>query len=206
MNVRAPWSAKAEKDDGTGQPVELPQNNLSGARTQHALQDGTMTKLGLLKSGKLINRWMIERGNPLFFLGHGHESQSSFSHEKTKHVILEEEESHVRTEQPVVHPQRGTRLHQFIIGDDETELNLSLGSKSFLDMVNDQVRQRQKRSSMNVPENDEKHSMIWRVFSVCNIGISRIHGKELLRQLSFHHEYKRLHIETNVRHVCKISV
>ena len=26
---------------------------------------GMMTKLGLLKSGKLINRWMIERGNPL---------------------------------------------------------------------------------------------------------------------------------------------
>ena len=24
-----------------------------------------MTKLGLLKSGKLIIRWMIERGNPL---------------------------------------------------------------------------------------------------------------------------------------------
>ena len=27
---------------------------------------------------------------------------------------------------------------------------------------------------------------------VCNIGISGIHGKELLRQLSFHHEYKDL--------------
>ena len=34
---------------------------------------------------------------------------------------------------------------------------------------------------------------------VCNIGISSIHGKELLGQLSFHQEYKRPHIETNVR-------
>ena len=34
-----------------------------------------------------------------------HEFQSSFSHEKTKHVILEEEETHNRTETPVVCPQ-----------------------------------------------------------------------------------------------------
>ena len=52
-------------------------------------------------------------------------------------------------------------LQQFIIGDDEAELELSLGSRSFLDRVNDQVRKRQKRSSMNVTENDEKHSVIW---------------------------------------------
>ena len=41
---------------------------------------------------------------------------------------------------------------------------------------------------------------------VCNIGISSTHGKELPGQLSFHHEYKRSHIETNVRHICKIGV
>ena len=62
---------------------------------------------------------------------------------------------------PVVGPQRGARPQQFIIGEDETELDLSLGSRSFLDRVNDQVRKRQKRSSMNVTENDEKHSVIW---------------------------------------------
>ena len=33
---------------------------------EHATQDGTMTKLGLLKSGKLTSRWMTERGHPLF--------------------------------------------------------------------------------------------------------------------------------------------
>ena len=33
--------------------------------TQHDNQGGMMTKLGLLKSGKLTNRWMLERCNPL---------------------------------------------------------------------------------------------------------------------------------------------
>ena len=41
---------------------------------------------------------------------------------------------------------------------------------------------------------------------VCNIGISGIHVKELLRQLAIHQEYKRPHNETNVRHICEISV
>ena len=40
-------------------------NNLLKVRTEHATQGGTMTKLGLLKSGKMINQWMIERDNPL---------------------------------------------------------------------------------------------------------------------------------------------
>ena len=64
----------------------------------------------------------------------------------------------------MVCPQRGARPQQFIIGDDETELELSLGSRPCLDRVNDLVRKRQKRSSMNVTEDDEKHSVIWRMF------------------------------------------
>ena len=52
-------------------------------------------------------------------------------------------------------PQRGARPQQFIIGNDETELELSVESRSFLNRVNDQVRKRQKRSSMNVTENEE---------------------------------------------------
>ena len=95
-------------------------------------------------------------------LGQGHTSSHQVSvHEKTKHVVLEEEETHDRTGQPVVCPRRGAMPQQFIIGDDEAELELSLGSRSFLERVNDQVRKRQKRSSMNVTENDEKHSVIW---------------------------------------------
>ena len=111
---------------------------------------------------------MIERGNPLWKapLGQGHtkvpiksisvgEDQARSSQEWKRNNLDD------RTAQPVVYPQRGARPQQFIIGDDETESELSLGSRSFLNRVNDQVRKRQKRSSMNVTENDEKHSMIW---------------------------------------------
>ena len=39
---------------------------------------------------------------------------------------------------------------------------------------------------------------------VFNIGNICIHGKESLRQLAFHQEYKRSHNDTNVRHICEI--
>ena len=74
---------------------------------------------------------------------------------------MNEEKFHDRTGKPVVIPQREIRPQQFIIGNDETESELSVESRSFLSMVNDQVRKRQKRSSMNVTENEEKHSMKW---------------------------------------------
>ena len=53
--------------------------------------------------------------------------------------------------------------------------------------MNDQVRKRQKRSSMNVTEDSEKHSVIWGMF-----------------MSSTYQEYKRSHNETNVRHICEI--
>ena len=37
-------------------------------------------------------------------------------------------------------------------------------TSAFLNRVNDQVRKRQKRSSMNVTEDGEKHSAIWGMF------------------------------------------
>ena len=64
-----------------------------------------------------------------------------------------------RTLRPVVCPQGGA--HQIVIEDDETESELSLGSRSFLHRVNDQVRKRQKQSSIDVTEDSEEHSVIW---------------------------------------------
>ena len=72
---------------------------------------------------------------------------------------MNEEKPHDTTVQPVVIPQRELRPQQFIIGNDETESELSV--ESFLSRVSDQVRKRQKRSSMNCTENEEKHSLIW---------------------------------------------
>ena len=109
-----PWSAKAEKDDTTRQPVvdrdsshesmhhhkQFVESSYSTgnplfavtqvtstttttdslkARTQQATKNGTLIKLGLLKIGKLINRWMIERGNPLSPPGQGHTSSNQVS-------------------------------------------------------------------------------------------------------------------------------
>ena len=57
---------------------------------------------------------------------------------------------------------------RFIIENDEmnsyaeTESELSLGSRSFLHRVNDQVRKRQKQS--DATKDSDKHSVIWRMF------------------------------------------
>ena len=77
-------------------------------------------------------------------------------------------------------PQRGARPQQFIIGNDETESELSVESRSFLNWVNDQVRKRPKRSSINVTENEEKHSMIWRMFMSVTMESAVFTGKNYL--------------------------
>ena len=65
------------------------------------------------------------------------------------------------TGRPVVCSQRA---HQFVIEDDETESELSLGSSSFLHRVTDQVRKKQKQSSKDAIEDNEEHSVIWGMF------------------------------------------
>ena len=56
---------------------------------------------------------------------------------------------------------------QFIIENEETnsyteaESELSLGSRSFLHRVNDQVRKRQKLPSKDATKDSDKHSVIW---------------------------------------------
>ena len=66
-----------------------------------------------------------------------------------------------RTGRPVVCSQRP---HQFVIEDDETESELSLGSRSFLNRVNDQVRKRRKQSSNDATKDSEEHSVTWGMF------------------------------------------
>ena len=69
-----------------------------------------------------------------------------------------------RTGRPVVTAQHTDR---FIVESDkmnsftEAESELSLGSRSFLHRVNDQVRKRQKQSSKDAIEDTEEHSVIW---------------------------------------------
>ena len=89
-------------------------------------------------------------------------------------VILRE-----RSGQPVVIPQREARPQQFVIGNDEAELELSVESRSFVKRVNDQVRKRQKQIS-SVTEDGEKHSMIWRMFMTVTMESAVFMGKNHL--------------------------
>ena len=116
--------------------------------------------------------------------GKTRESQPSFFHEETQHdgtaqSIVNEVIPRDRPVRPVVDPQRGARPQQFIIGNDETEFELSVESRSCVNRVNDQVRKRQKRFS-NVTEDGEKHSMIWRMFMSVTMESAVFMGKNYL--------------------------
>ena len=117
--------------------------------------------------------------------------QSRFSRE-IKHVILEEEEeeNHDRTLKPVACPQR--RAQQFVIGDDGTESDLLLGSKSFLNRVMIKCEKSQNEFPTS-QEMEKKHSMIFANVHDCHNGISSIHGKELPEQLSILCKHNRSH-------------
>ena len=62
------------------------------------------------------------------------------------------------------------------MGNDETELELSVESRSFVNRVNDQVRKRQKRIS-NVAGDGEEHSMIWGMFMAVTMESAVFMGK-----------------------------
>ena len=104
-----------------------------------------------------------------------------FSHEETLHdgtaqYVMTEETPRDRSGRPGINSQEEARPQQFVIGNDEAELELSVGSRSFVNWVNDQVRKRQKRIS-NVTENGEKHSMIWRMFMAVTMESAVFMGK-----------------------------
>ena len=105
----------------------------------------------------------------------------------TAQSVRNEETLRDRSGRRDINSQEEVRPQQFVIGNDETELELSVESRSFVNRVNDQVRKRQKIIS-NVTEDGETHYMIWGIVHVCNNGISSIHGKELPKQSSFHYD------------------
>ena len=173
-----PWSTNAEKEDRPERPVV--------ARDGKTASDYYHEQFFESSSSASYSKWddnhawssqewktdteMCERSErpDVTSWGERRESQPGFSHEETQHdataqsvvneVILRE-----RSGRPDDDPQRGARPQQFVIGNDETELELLVESRSFVNRVNDQVRKRQKRIS-NVTEDGEKHSMIWRMF------------------------------------------
>ena len=152
-----PWSAKAEKEDRTGQPVVgSDPRTASGYYHEQFTESSLSARYSKWAYNKAWSsqEWKADKsmddgtGQPVVTsLGKTHESQSSFFHEETQHdgtgqSVVDEEKPHDRTRQPVVIPQREMRPQQFVIGTDEAESELSVESRSFLSRVNDQVRKR----------------------------------------------------------------
>ena len=81
----------------------------------------------------------------------------------TAQSVRNEETFRDRSGRLDINSQEEARPQQFVIRNDETEFELSVESRSFVNRVNDQVRKRQKRIS-NVTGDGEKHSMIWGLF------------------------------------------
>ena len=95
----------------------------------------------------------------------------------TAQSVRNEETLRDRSEQPDdINSQEEARPQQFVIGNDETELKLSVESRSFVNRVNDQVRKRQKIIS-NVTGDGEEHSMIWGMFMALTMESAVFMGK-----------------------------
>ena len=63
----------------------------------------------------------------------------------TAQSVKNEETSRDRSGRPDIDSQEGAWPQQFVIGNDEAALELSIESRSFVNRVNGQVRKRQKR-------------------------------------------------------------
>ena len=157
--------------------------NLWKASLQQATQSGMTTALGLLKSGKLKIRHTSDRGELIKTswkmirkVRPGHEE---ILLDGTAQSVRNEETLRDRSERLDINSQEEVGPQQFVIGNDETEWELFVESRSFVNWVNDQVRKRQKIIS-NVTEDGEKHSMIWGMFMSVTTESAVFMGKNYL--------------------------
>ena len=125
--------------------------------------------------------------------------------DRTAQSVRNEETPRDRSVRPDIDSQEEARSQQFVIGNNEAELELSAESRSFEYRENDQVRKRQKRIS-NLTENGEKHSMVWEIFMAVTMESAVFMGKESPEQLSLHCEHDTSHTQTSVRHMYEIGV
>ena len=151
------------------------------ASLQQATQSGMTTVHGLLKSGKLLQRCTSDRGDPMKLLGERHEKFDLVSltrktlHDGTAQSVVNEVMPRDRPGRPDIDSQEGAWLQQFVIVNDEADLELSVESRSFVNRVNDQVRKRQKRISDVAGDREKTFYDLVNVHD-CNNGISGIHG------------------------------
>ena len=135
------------------------------ASLQQVIQNWMTTVIGFLKSGKLKLRRTIDQG-ALIKTSWRMVRKVRPDHEEilldgTAQSVSNGETLRDRSGRPDnINSQEVARPQNFVMGNDETELELSIDSRSFVNRVNDQVRKRQKRIS-NVTGDGEEHSIIW---------------------------------------------
>ena len=188
-----PWSAQAERgSNGATRCGQRPQNRvwlLSWTIYWKALSQARYSKWDDNKAWS-SQEWKAETSmcdrteEPVVTSwGKTREPQSSFFHEKTQHdvtaqSVVNEATPRDRTGQPVVIPHRGARPQQFIIGkrwkqNQNCQWNPDHSKTGW--MI--KCEKKQKRSSMNVTENEEKHSLIWGMFMSVTLESAVFMGK-----------------------------
>ena len=100
-----------------------------------------------------------------FFWRAKRENRLHFFHEETPHdgnaqFVRNEETPRDKSGRPDIDSQEETSPQQFVIGNAETKLELSVESRSLMNRENDQVRKRHERIS-NVTENGGRRFTIW---------------------------------------------
>ena len=201
-----PWSTIAEKEEGSGRPDigidrkkafdhhyhEQFMESFSSANCSKWDDDRAWSSQEWKTEIKTYDRsvrpdktsWRMIRKVRL-----GHEE---ILLDGTAQSVRNEETLRDRSGRPDINSQEEERPQQFVIGNDGTELELSVESRSFVNRVNDQVRKKTEKNFQCYRRWIETFFDLRNIHD-CNSGISGIHGKELPKQLSFHFEYDRSH-------------
>ena len=186
-------------------------NNLLKALSQHATQSGMITKLGLLQSGKLTFRCVIDRDTHCNILGKDTRVPTKFlSWEDpalwNSAIHCERGNTSWSIEANRCDPSKRSKTTAIYNWKRWNRIRIVSGIQIILKQGEWSSAEKTKTIFYACYRRRRKTFHDIGNVHVCNNGISSIHGKELLEQLSFHPEYKRPHIGTNVRHICKIGV
>ena len=147
---RAPSALSCTASESLGKTRQESQSPLSA---QAEMYDRTV-KLVVCRDTSHERHRLVEKAHSSSYT-EGNIEKTWFSQEWKSEKLMND-----TTGRLVVCPQRGAPQH-FVIEDDEAESNLSLGSRSFLHKVNDQVPKTKKQSSMDATEDSEEHSVMW---------------------------------------------
>ena len=171
MEIKNPWSAKAEREDRTGQlVVGSDRKTVFDCYHEHFTESSFSVRYSKWDDDKVWSsqEWksdtsMCDRtGQPVVTSwGKTHESQSSFFHEETQHdgtgqSVVNEEKLHDRTGQPVVYAKENQGHSNSSLETMKQNQNCQWNPDHSQNRVNDQVRKRQndpRRMSQKTKKN-----------------------------------------------------